>query len=386
MTRLYLLEPAHATGLWTPFAGVRPVAELRAGAFRIRERWERALGLATEAILDDLTAGFADVDAPPVVPGGAVTGPAILAASDFAPTLARIAIPSSVARLTSSGRTVARILRDGESAGDLGTGGPSLDVTGMWLGGAHHLLDAAEQLLAPDAASLDVAASLPAGSIILGDATLIRGDLAGVEPGVVFDLRHGPVAIAPGAEVRNGGRLEGPCWIGPGARIVGGFVRASVIGPMCVVHGEVSSSVFLGYANKAHDGFVGHSVIGHWVNLGALTTTSNLKNTYGPVRLVTPTGSLDTGRQFLGSLIADHAKTAIGTMLGTGTEIGTGASVFGASQPPRWVPPFAWGGSSGERMNLDGFLAIAGRVLPRRGVTVTPAHTAWLTALYRRLS
>lgn len=384
MMRLYLLEPAHATGLWTPFAGVRPVAELRAGAFRIRERWERALGLATEAILDDLTAGFADVDAPPVVPGGAVTGPAILAASDFAPTLARIAIPSSVARLTSSGRTVARILRDGESAGDLGTGGPSLDVTGMWLGGAHHLLDAAEQLLAPDAASLDVAASLPAGSIILGDATLIRGDLAGVEPGVVFDLRHGPVAIAPGAEVRNGSRLEGPCWIGPGARIVGGFVRASVIGPMCVVHGEVSSSVFLGYANKAHDGFVGHSVIGHWVNLGALTTTSNLKNTYGPVRLAIGAERHDTGRTFLGSLIADHAKTAIGTLLSTGTVIGAGASVT-VAPVPRAVPPFAWGSDGLGRLDEEAFIRIAGRVLPRRNIELTPAREAWLRSLHARL-
>src|SRR2546426_11221448 len=93
----------------------------------------------------------------------------------------------------------------------------------------------------------------------------------------------------------------------------------------CKVRGEVSTCVFLGYANKAPDGFVGHSVIGRWVNLGAGTVTSDLKNTYGPVRLDVAGNALETGLQFLGSLIGDHAKTAIGTLLGTGSVIGAGA-------------------------------------------------------------
>src|SRR2546426_3492982 len=105
----------------------------------------------------------------------------------------------------------------------------------------------------------------------------------------------------------------------------------------CKIRGEVSTCVFLGYANKAHDGFVGHSVIGRWVNLGAGTVTSDLKNTYGPVRLDVNGTALETGLQFLGSLIGDHAKTAIGTLLGTGTVIGAGANVFDAVRPPKYV-------------------------------------------------
>ena len=148
----------------------------------------------------------------------------------------------------------------------------------------------------------------------------------------------------------------------------------------------MSNSLFLGYANKSHDGFVGHSVLGHWVNLGALTTTSNLKNTYGEVQLTVDGRRLETGRQFLGSLVGDHAKTAIGTMLATGTVIGAGANVFGATTPPREVPPMAWGVMGGERMTEEGFLTVAGRVLPRREVPWTAERRAALECTYRRVT
>src|SRR5262249_42609465 len=150
---------------------------------------------------------------------------------------------------------------------------------------------------------------------------------AAVEPGVVFDVRHGAVVLEPGVEVRHGTRLEGPVFVGARSRVLGGFIRGSAFGPECRLHGEIAASVFLGYANESHDGFVGHSVVGHWVNLGALTTTSNLKNTYGPVRLEVAGRRIETERQNLGTLFGDHAKTAIGTMLATGTVVGVGANV-----------------------------------------------------------
>jgi hypothetical protein len=144
--------------------------------------------------------------------------------------------------------------------------------------------------------------------------------------------------------------------------------------------------VFLGYANKAHDGFVGHSLLGHWVNLGAGTTTSNLKNTYGEVSVEVKGERIATGRQFLGSLIGDHAKTAIGTLLPTGTVIGAGANVFGPNSVPKYIPPMAWGSDGATRMTEEGFLKVAERVMPRRDVPVTPERRASLTATYRRLS
>jgi hypothetical protein len=142
--------------------------------------------------------------------------------------------------------------------------------------------------------------------------------------------------------------------------------------------------VFLGYANKSHDGFVGHSVVGHWVNLGALTTTSNLKNTYGPVRLDIAGHRIETGRQNLGTLFGDHAKTAIGTMLATGTVVSAGANLFGPPTPPRYVPPFAWGGQDDARLTADGFLRVAERVMPRRGIELTPERRRSLERTFAR--
>jgi UDP-N-acetylglucosamine diphosphorylase/glucosamine-1-phosphate N-acetyltransferase len=206
---------------------------------------------------------------------------------------------------------------------------------------------------------------------------------AAVEPGVVFDVRQGVVVIEEGAEVRSGTRLEGPVYVGGGTRVLGGFIRGSVFGPECRVRGEIASTVFLGYGNKAHDGYVGHSVIGHWVNLGAGTTTSNLKNTYGPVRLEVAGARIETGRSNLGTLFGDHAKTAIGTMLATGTVIGAGANVFGAPTPPKHVPAFAWG-CAGERVTEDGFLTVARRVLARRDVAWSDARQDSLRRTYAR--
>jgi hypothetical protein len=141
--------------------------------------------------------------------------------------------------------------------------------------------------------------------------------------------------------------------------------------------------VFLGYGNKAHDGFVGHSVVGHWVNLGAGTTTSNLKNTYGEVRLEIAGHRVATGRMNLGTLFGDHAKTAIGTMLATGSVVSAGANVFGPGTLPKYVPPFAWG-TAGERMTEDGFLTVAERVLARRSLEWTESRRESLRQTYRR--
>ncbi|HXE56999.1 MAG TPA: putative sugar nucleotidyl transferase [Gemmatimonadales bacterium] len=387
---LILLEPEPSPA-WAPFAGVRPVAELRAGVWRIRERWEAALDLDAALILGAHVAGFRELDEPPCREPEPVAGPAVVVRSDFVPLgtgpvepVPRL-LESGLRRLTAGELTVGWLVPAGARWSGPGDDGPAIPVDGMALRGAFQLLDALELLLAKDCARfVGSGDGVPAGSIVLGDpgAVVVRGAL--VEPGVVFDVRHGAVVLEEGCEVRSGTRLEGPLFAGAGSRLLGHHLRASVFGPRSSVRGEVSHAIFLGYANKSHDGFVGHSVIGHWVNLGAGTTTSNLKNTYGPVRLEVAGARIETGRMFLGSLIGDHAKTAIGTMLPTGSVIGAGANVFGGS-PPKYVPPFAWGSDGRERMSEDGFLQIAERVMPRRDVAVTPERRASLRATYRRL-
>ena len=382
-TALYLLDPEPAPA-WAPFAGARPLCELRAGAHLIRERWETFVGSEAAGVfaLPHL-AGFVEPGVPPVHPRRPVTGPAVIGSSTFAPRGLAPALPDGPFRLTSGGITVGWGVGPGATWDGPQPHAATLEVPGLVLHGVYDLIPALERLLPDDVrAMLGDSDPVPPGSVVLGDPAAIGLRDAVVEPGVVFDVRNGPVVLESGAEVRAGTRLEGPLWIGANAHVLGGAVRASAVGPRVNVRGEVSTCVFLGYANKAHDGFVGHSVIGRWANLGAGTVTSNLKNTYGRVRLDVAGTPLETGLQFLGSLIGDHAKTAIGTLLSTGTVVGTGASVFDAVRAPKYVPPFAWGGSGDARATREGFLKVAARVLPRRDVALDEATRALLERVY----
>ncbi len=387
MTPLFLLDPPDARAAWSPFSGVRPIAELRAGVPRLRERWEAALALTTTAILSDACAGFVEIDAPPVVAMREIDGPAVIAAAWFA--IAGPFTPAAATRrLTSSGETVAWIVPAGERWQGPADTGAAEEVPGLALRGTSDLLTALDTMLTSDCLRLasTAGAPLPDGTIVFGERKMVAAWGAEIEPGVVFDARKGAVVLESGVEIRHGTRIEGPCYVGAGSRVLGGFIRGSVFGPRCVVHGEIAASSFLGYVNKSHDGFVGNSVLGHWVNLGAGTTTSNLKNTYGLVRLDVGGQVIETGRLNVGCLIGDHAKTAIGSMLNTGTVVGAGASVFGSAGIPKYVPPFAWGTATAERMTEAGFLRIAERVMPRRDVELSAERRQSLGATYRRMT
>jgi UDP-N-acetylglucosamine diphosphorylase/glucosamine-1-phosphate N-acetyltransferase len=384
--KLFLLEPDDPGPLWIPWTGARPVAELRAGAFKIWERWARALDLRHAAVYSSHTHRFADVGSLPQVGLDALRGPAIVARSTFAPIARAVELPRGVRGLSANGLTVAWLLEDGESWAGPNEVVDPIEIKGLRLAGAYDLVTACERLLEDDCATAlhDVSLGVPAGSVVLGDPGRVVALTASVEPHVVFDVRKGPIVLEPDVVVRAGTRLEGPLYVSRHTWLLGGAIRHSAIGPHCRVHGEVSASVFLGYANKSHDGFIGHSVIGHWANLGAGTITSNLKNTYGEVRLDLPDTRIATGRTNLGTLMGDHAKSAIGTLFPTGAVIGTGANV---NRPPvpKFVRPFAWDGT-GARLDRARFLTVAGRVMPRRGVDLTPEVVASLEAIHERLA
>jgi UDP-N-acetylglucosamine diphosphorylase/glucosamine-1-phosphate N-acetyltransferase len=383
---LYLIEPPPSPA-WAPFAGARAIADLRAGVWTIRERWEAAADRDCAEILGVDVAHLHDPRLPACRAPHRIEGPAVIGGVWFAPTGAPLVLTEGARRLVAGERTVGWIISAGETWSGPTETGATVPVEGVLLRGSFDLITALEQLLAPDCAALAGldCDPLPSGSIVIGDPALVASRGASVEPGVVFDTRNGAVLLEPGVEVRHGSRLEGPLYAGERTRILGGHLRASVFGPRSSVKGEISTSVVLGYANKSHDGFVGHSVIGEWVNLGAGTTTSNLKNTYGEVALTIGGQRLRTGRQFLGSLIGDHAKTAIGTLLATGTVVGTGANVFGDTPPPKYVRPFSWGNEGVERVTEQGFLKVAERVMSRRDVAITPQLRTSLQATYRRL-
>jgi len=168
---------------------------------------------------------------------------------------------------------------------------------------------------------------------------------AKVHPMVVIDAEHGPVYIDAGAEIQPFSRIEGPCYIGKNSILLGAKCReGNSIGPFCRIGGEVEESIIHGYSNKYHDGFLGHSYVGEWVNLGALTTNSDLKNDYSNVSVMLDgRRPIDTGSTKVGSLIGDHTKTSIGTLLNTGSYLGAMALIMATGKPlPKYIPSFAW--------------------------------------------
>lgn len=223
--------------------------------------------------------------------------------------------------------------------------------------------------------------SRPDRVAVVGPADLLHLDpSAVVEPMTVFDTTRGPIIVAEGARIQAFCRVEGPCAIGAGTHLLAGaHVRGSAIGPVCRIGGEVEASLILGYSNKAHDGFLGHSVIGEWVNLAAGTQTGDLRNDYAAITVPVDGARLATGRQKLGSVIGDHTKTGLNVLLNCGSVIGAFASLLPCNGlTPREVPSFSRSGVEGltEDLDLNSLFATADAMMRRRGRALTRAEEA----------
>lgn len=229
-------------------------------------------------------------------------------------------------------------------------------------------------------ASLAVSRGLVKPSLaVIGPAERVHVDAtATIEPYVVADATRGPVVIDEGAIVAAFTRLEGPCYLGAHTQVFGAKIRAGTsLGPHCRIGGEVEASIVHGHTNKYHDGFLGHSYVGEWVNLGAGTHTSDLRVDYGPVSVVIDRHSYATGRSKIGCYMGDHVKTGLGTLINTGSNIGTFCNLFPAgSLTPKFVPAFAsWAhGKLTEGFSLEMLLATAMEVMHRRQGELTDAH------------
>lgn len=229
----------------------------------------------------------------------------------------------------------------------------------------------------------------PRESTIVGHHPVNVHQSARVYPDVTFDAEHGPILVREGATVRPGAILCGPCSVGRGATVLDqALIKANtVIGPMCKAAGELGGTIFQGYSNKGHDGHLGDSWVGKWVNLGAGTTNSNLLNTYGEVSMLTEVGGQRhrTGLTFLGSIICDHVKTAICTRLMTGSVLGTGAMIASTAAPATTVKRFAWLTDSGERtFRYNKFVEVMKAMMSRRDFTPSDAYMGLLKELYDR--
>ncbi len=240
-----------------------------------------------------------------------------------------------------------------------------------------HVLDHLERAVTHDLQALDWDPLLTGGNdySVTGAYKVLAEAEVDVQPRVVFDTRRGPIALAAGCAIGAGSVIEGPAYVGRGSRIVPlAYLRANtVVGDDCKVGGEVSFSVINDHSNKSHAGYLGHALVGRWVNLGADTNVSNLKNTYSPVRVQLESDSKpeDTGRTFVGPVIGDYARTAIGTRLNTGSVVGTAAMVAVSGFAPKHVERMTFHTDDGVSLyDVDKLLKTVEMMASRRGQDV----------------
>lgn len=382
-TRLYLFDDGRARR-WAPFTLTRPAGELRYGCLTFRERAERVFGVPCSGHLSRRAlAGFDEPGAAPVVQREGIPQDTrcILLLSRAVPEFRDPAPPLPGGRITIGGETVGwvlepghplppdAVLRDPSGARD----GPAVDLAGEVLERPWDLVDGTPERIARDVLKLFLDDHKPRGVVRIGKGMLSMSARAEIEPGVVVDTRSGPIRLDDGVRVEGPARLVGPLYLGSGTLVLGGSVSASSVGPVCKVRGELTHSVLLGWSNKSHDGYLGRAMLGRWVNLGAGTTNSDMKNNLGTIRLWTPDGEEDTGLIKVGCFLGDHVKTGVGTLINTGTVIGAGSNVFGGLMPPRVVPAFSWGsGSDLSEYRFDRFMQSAEAGMARRGERMTP--------------
>ncbi len=212
------------------------------------------------------------------------------------------------------------------------------------------------------------------GAVLINKENIFIDEGAKIKPGVVIDAEEGPVYIGKNTKIFPNATIEGPAFIGNNSSIkIGAKIYENTsIGEVCKVGGEVEETIIHSYSNKQHDGFLGHSYLGMWVNLGADTNNSDLKNNYGSVKVVINGELIDSGSMFVGLTMGDHSKSAINTMFNTGTVVGVSSNIFGGSFPSKYIPSFSWGGSEAiTSYDLERSIDVAKRVMARRKIDMT---------------
>lgn len=382
---LLLFEDGHAAH-FHPLTLTRPVDDLRIGILTIREKWEQSLGSSVTA--RNLRANLSGVFSSPELPGG----------QDCLVINARLMPDREILRSVQS-------LKAGEGivSGDLFLAGRLAgNEAGRWVSdfpehpgsffslkklknGRAKMISSVWNLFKINGAQIERDLEL-LNPKQRGDRPMISsnamlderdriyvGDEAVIEPGAILIAKDGPVFIGRGATVMAGAIVRGPAAVCEGATVKMGakIYGNTTIGPVCKVGGEVSNVIFHSYSNKAHDGYAGNSVFGQWCNLGADSNTSNLKNNYATIKFTDwSTGvEIETGEQFLGTIMGDHSKTGINTMLNTGTNCGVCCNLFSDGYPPKFVPSFSWVNSGRiETYQFDKAVETMRRTMARREV------------------
>lgn len=352
-----------------PFTFTRPVSGIRVGILTIAEKWAMALGTdisyLTEPYLSGRFASRFSTDNT-LVNGALCPDEALVKRiKALMPDQALVYQGTLLAQRTNNRAPSTKDMECEEYPG------PAVIISKPW-----HIFQHNGSQIRQDFALVTQgreSCPVPDPHTVVYNPTNVFIEAGAAMKAAVLNAENGPIYIGKDATLHEGALVKGAFALCEGGQVgMGAKVRGdSTVGPFSKVGGEVSNSVVFGYSNKGHDGFIGNSVIGEWCNLGADTNTSNLKNTYAHVKLwdYGQEGFVDSGQQFCGLMMGDHAKCGINTMFNTGTVVGVGANVFGAGFPRTFIPSFSWGGASGlATFRFDKMLEMAQKSMERRKV------------------
>ncbi len=381
MRNIILFDDDKVRAALLPLTFTRPVAEIRFGIMTQTQKWQKAIeGRYSYLTQDYLSEKY----------------PAVMAEDNLFVAAHVCPDGALVAAIEALGADEALVTPAGEMLARRGLADKKTVYDGEFLA----FREVTDLFMLNDKAIRADYAVLVAGrkSAPLSDSCRLVGDPSQlfIEEGATVECANinvakGPVYIGRDAEVMEGACLRGPIAMCPHSVVnMGGKIYgATTLGPYCKVGGELNNVVMTGYSNKAHDGFLGNAVIGEWCNLGAGCTASNLKNTYGPVRLWSyATGSfVKTGLQFCGLIMGDHSKAGINTMFNTATVIGVGVNFYGAGFPRTYIPSFREGTVAGmKEVDMMRFFDTASRMMSRRHIALAEADKEILIAVRESLT
>jgi len=371
-----------------PLTFMRPVADIRIGILTIREKWEKRLKTKTSTLTDPYLSVkfpiFKEADNI-LINGSVCPNDEIISAIKGMKPNQTVVYGDTIIALHVTAADLDRV-GDASSEGieEIKISEAPLKINHTW-----EIFSKNRMALADDFKLITKgrkSQKLSNTNRIIGEENLFVEKGAHVEC-AVLNATNGPIYIGQDAEIMEGAVIRGPFALCQGAQVkmAAKIYGPTTVGPYCRVGGEVNNSVFFGYSNKAHDGFLGHSVIGEWCNLGADTNTSNLKNTYDNVRLWSygKQTFINTHLQFCGLIMGDHSKCAIDTQFNTGTVVGVNANVFGAGFQRNFVPSFTWGGTSGHtNYSLKKAIEVAEIVFNRRDKVFDDVEKELMSSVY----
>ena len=376
-----------------PLTFTRPVADIRIGILTIREKWAKTLSTSTFSLTEKyLTEKF---------PAYHDSLPALYINSSVLPNeklATQIHKLGALQSLTYNGKIIAfkteKHHLNYENFEAIAKGFTAIEYTKnlLCINNVWDIFKLNAEALKADFDLLTKgrkSQQLSNTNTLIGSSEKLFIEEGAIVEASVLNTNTGEIYIGKNAEVMENCAVRGPFSLGENAvvKMSAKIYGATTVGPHCKVGGELNNVIFFGYSNKAHDGFLGNSVIGEWCNLGADTNNSNLKNNYADVEVFNyhEGKAIETGMMFFGLIMGDHSKTGINTMFNTGTIVGVSANVFGADFPPKFIPSFSWGGNRWLlTYSFDKSIEVAKRVMERRKVKLEEADLKILKTIFER--